>query len=162
MTTPVTGIGRNLLASILVRALRGFVAAGVSLPDILDGGFTGIRLSMKLLAIVDEAREGSGERRYQRVNAAHLNGSTEEHRQINQKYGHQSVQKTAGRWLCFSDFDDAIPFDPADRRKSSSRTRHQKAGRLSRPSVAGRMNLPKSPGSEGSIALVRQERSTLS
>ena len=66
MTTPMTGIGRNLLASILVRALRGFVAAGVSLPELLDGGFTG-RLSMKLLVIVDEAREGSGERRYQRA-----------------------------------------------------------------------------------------------
>jgi hypothetical protein len=38
MTTPVTGIGRNLLASILVRALRGFVAAGISLPEMLDGG----------------------------------------------------------------------------------------------------------------------------
>ena len=58
MTTPTTGIGRNLLASILVRALRGFVAAGISLPELLDGGFTG-RLSKKLLVIVDEAREGS-------------------------------------------------------------------------------------------------------
>src|SRR5262249_27091594 len=77
MITPKTGIGRNLLASILVRALRGFVAAGVSLPDILDGGFTG-RLGEKLLIIVDEAREGSGERRYQRANRVSPD-NTEEH-----------------------------------------------------------------------------------
>jgi primase-polymerase (primpol)-like protein len=63
-TTP--GIGRNLYASIIVRALRGHAAAGVSLPDLLDGSFTG-RLSKKLLAIVDEAREGSGDRRHQRT-----------------------------------------------------------------------------------------------
>jgi primase-polymerase (primpol)-like protein len=114
MTTPVTGIGRNLLASILVRVLRGFVAAGVSLPDILDGGFTG-RLGEKLLVIVDEAREGSGERRYQRATrlTSLLN---EEHREINPKYGHRSIQKNCGRWLMFSNYDDAIPFDTNDRR----------------------------------------------
>jgi hypothetical protein len=114
MTTPTTGIGRNLLASILVRALRGFVAAGISLPELLDGGFTG-RLSKKLLAIVDEAREGSGERRYQRATrlTSLLN---EEHRHINPKYGHQSVEKNCCRWLMFSNHDDAIPFDNTDRR----------------------------------------------
>jgi hypothetical protein len=114
MITPTRGIGRNLLASILVRALRGFVAAGISLPDILDGGFTG-RLSKKLLAIVDEAREGSGERRYQRANRL-SQIITEEHRHINPKYGHQSVEKNCCRWLKFSNFEDAIPFDEADRR----------------------------------------------
>jgi primase-polymerase (primpol)-like protein len=57
MTAKKTGIGRNLLSSMIVRVLRGHVAAGVALPELLDGGFTG-RLSRKLLAIVDEAREG--------------------------------------------------------------------------------------------------------
>ena len=114
MTTPMTGIGRNLLASILVRALRGFVAAGVSLPELLDSGFTG-RLSQKLLVIVDEAREGSGERRYERASGSN-NSQTEEHRHVNHKYGHQSVEKNCGRWLMFSNHDDAIPFDNADRR----------------------------------------------
>ena len=57
MTTPMTGIGRNWLSSVLVRVLRGHVAAGVSLPELLNGGFTG-RLSQKLLAVVDEAKEG--------------------------------------------------------------------------------------------------------
>ena len=100
MITPVTGIGRNLLASILVRALRGFVAAGVSLPELLDGGFTG-RLSKKLLVIVDEAREGSGERRYERATRL-TSAQTEEHRHVNHKYGYQSVEKNCGRWLMFS------------------------------------------------------------
>jgi len=114
MTTKTTGIGRNLLASILVRALRGHVAVGVSLPELLDGGYTG-RLSKKLLATVDEAREGSGERRYQR--AEHLKKLlTEDFRQINPKYGFQSIEKNCCRWLLFSNHDDAIPFDNSDRR----------------------------------------------
>ena len=114
MTTPRTGIGRNLLASMITRVLRGHVAAGVSLPELLDGGYTG-RLSRKLLAIVDEAREGSGEKRYQR--AERLKSLiTEEHRHINVKYGLQSVEKNCCRWLMFSNHPDAIPFDNTDRR----------------------------------------------
>jgi primase-polymerase (primpol)-like protein len=115
MTTPTTGTGRNLLASILVRALRGFVAAGLSMPELLDGaGFTG-RLSKKLLLIFDEAREGGGEGRYKRQLrlTSMLN---QEHRHINPKYGHESIEKNCARWLMFSNFDDAIPFDNADRR----------------------------------------------
>jgi hypothetical protein len=114
MTTRTTGIGRNLLASILVRALRGHVAVGVSLPELLDGGYTG-RLSKKLLVTIDEAREGSGERRYQR--AERLKSIlTEDHRHINPKFGFQSIQKNCCRWLLFSNHDDAIPFDNSDRR----------------------------------------------
>src|SRR5262249_1257812 len=64
--TKQTGIGRNLLASMLTRVLRGHVAAGVDLPELLSGkGYTG-RLSQKLLAIVDEAWEGGGAERYRR------------------------------------------------------------------------------------------------
>ena len=114
MTTSKTGIGRNLLASMIVRVLRGHVAAGVSLPELLDGGFTG-RLSRKLLAIVDEAREGSGDKRFQR--AERLKSLvTEEHRHINIKYGTQSIEKNCCRWLMFSNHPDAIPFDNTDRR----------------------------------------------
>jgi Family of unknown function (DUF5906) len=114
MITPVTGIGRNWLSSILVRALRGFVAAGVSLPELLDKGYTG-RLSQKLLVIVDEAREGRGERRYERAERF-KQLQTEEHRHINHKYGYQVVEKNCGRWLGFSNHWDAIPFDNTDRR----------------------------------------------
>jgi Family of unknown function (DUF5906) len=114
MITQTTGIGRNLLASMIVRTLRGHVAAGVSLPELLDGTFTG-RLSEKLLAIVDEAKEGSGERRYQRGQTL-KRLITEEHRHINRKYGLQSVEKNCCRWLMLSNHLDAIPFDNTDRR----------------------------------------------
>jgi hypothetical protein len=114
MITPTTGIGRGLLGSILTRAFRGHVAAGISLPELLDGGFNG-RLSKKLLAIVDEAREGSSPSRFQR--AERLKSLvTETHRLINPKYGHQSVEKNCCRWLMFSNHYDAIPFDNSDRR----------------------------------------------
>jgi hypothetical protein len=80
----------------------------------LDGGFTG-RLSRKLLAIVDEAREGSGERRFARAERI-KSLITEEYRQINPKYGFQTIEKNCCRWLMFSQHRDAIPFDVADRR----------------------------------------------
>ena len=102
------------MASVIVRALRGHVAAGVSLPELLDGGFTG-RLSKKLLAIVDEAKEGSGNLRYQRAEKM-KRLITEAHRYINPKYGVDSVEKNCCRWLMFSNHRDAIPFDNKDRR----------------------------------------------
>src|SRR4051812_36283037 len=67
MITETTGTGRNLLASILVRVLPGHTAVGLSLQELLDGGFNG-RLSRKTLGIVDEAREGPNAQRYQREN----------------------------------------------------------------------------------------------
>ena len=109
-----TGIGRNWMSSVLVRVLRGYVAAGVSLPELLDGGFNG-RLSCKLLAIVDELREGPSGRRYER--AQRLKSIiTEENRLINPKFGIQSIEKNCCRWLMFSNFFDALPFDNTDRR----------------------------------------------
>jgi hypothetical protein len=112
--TDQTGIGRNALASVLVRVLCGYVAAGVDIAAILDGKFNG-RLSQKLLAIVDEVREGLGERRYQRGERL-KSLITEEHRQIDVKYGLQSVEKNCCRWLMFSNHIDALPFENTDRR----------------------------------------------
>ena len=114
MTTPKTGIGRNLLASMLTRALRGHVAASISLPELLDGGFNG-RLSRKLLATVDEAREGTGDKRFARGERLKTIVN-QEHRPINPKYGVQSVEKNCCRWLMFSNHVDALPFDNTDRR----------------------------------------------
>ncbi|SIO49708.1 hypothetical protein SAMN05443247_06525 [Bradyrhizobium erythrophlei] len=114
MITRTTGIGRNLMASIIVRVLRGHVAAGISLPDLLDGGFNG-RLSKKLLAVVDETREGSSERKHERGQRV-KSIITEEYRQINPKYGMQSIEKNCCRWLSFSNHEDALPFDNDDRR----------------------------------------------
>lgn len=114
MVAEQTGIGRNLLAAMLVRALRGHVAAGVQLGELLDGAFNG-RLSKRLLAIVDEVREGMGEKRY--VRGERLKSLiTEEHRLINPKYGTQSIERNCCRWLMFSNHRDALPFDHSDRR----------------------------------------------
>jgi hypothetical protein len=113
--TETTGIGRNLLASMLTRVLRGHVAAGVDLPELLSGkGYTG-RLSQKLLAIVDEAWEGGGAERYRRAERV-KSLTTEDHRLINHKYGYQIVEKNCCRWIMFSNHYDAIPFDDKDRR----------------------------------------------
>jgi Family of unknown function (DUF5906) len=114
MIAETQGIGRNLLASILVRVLRGHVAAGISISDLLDEKFNG-RLSQKLLFIVDELREGTGAQRYQRENKLR-SVITQEVRLINPKFGVQSVEKNCCRGLMFSNHMDAIPLDNADRR----------------------------------------------
>jgi hypothetical protein len=114
MITPTTGIGRNWLASVMARVLRSHVAIGVSLPDVLDGNFNG-RLSRKLLAIVDELREGPGGQRYQRAQRL-KSVITEENRLINPKYGVQTVEKNVCRWMMFSNHFDALPIDNTDRR----------------------------------------------
>jgi len=114
MTTSETGIGRNALAGVLARVLRGHVAVGVPLGPVLDGKFNG-RLSQKLLAIVDEAREGMSGNRYERGEALKRLIS-EEHRDINPKYGHARVEYNCCRWLMFSNHDDALPLDANDRR----------------------------------------------
>ncbi|MFW6068111.1 MAG: primase-helicase family protein [Chloroflexota bacterium] len=115
MVTETTGIGRNWLSSVLVRLLPGSVAAGISITDTLDGSFNG-RLSQKLLAVVDETREGmAGKDRYRR--AERLKSElTAEFRHINPKYGHQIVERNCCRWLMFSNHLDALPFDNHDRR----------------------------------------------
>jgi hypothetical protein len=114
MTTRTTGIGRNLLVGMVTRVLRGHVANGVSLSKLLDGDFNG-RLSKKLLATVDEVREGNSSSRYSRQEKL-KSLITEEHRNINPKYGIPSVEKNCCRWLMLSNHLDAIPFDNSDRR----------------------------------------------
>ena len=108
------GIGRNWYASVLTRVMRGHVAAGVQIDQILDGGFNG-RLSQKLLASVDELKETSGDGRYKREMKL-KSMITEEHRHINPKYGTESIEKNCCRWLMFSNHFDALPFSNEDRR----------------------------------------------
>ena len=113
MIATETGIGRGTLASILTRCLRGYVAANMSV-DALFGGFNG-RISQKLLATVDEVREGNSSNRYTKAEAL-KSKITEETRALNPKYGAQSVEKNCCRWLMFSNHMDALPFDNNDRR----------------------------------------------
>ena len=115
MVTETTGTGRNWLSSCLARCLAGYCALGVSLGPILDGKFNGI-LSQKLLATVDEVREGMEGDRYGRGEALKKT-ITEERRQIDHKYGMQVVEQNCCRWLIFSNHrSDALPFDQTDRR----------------------------------------------
>lgn len=107
-------MGRNWLAGVLTRVLAGYVAAGVSLGPLLDGKFNG-RLSGKLLATVDETREGLSDNRYARAEAF-KRLITEEFRHIDHKYGLQLVEYNCCRWLLFSNHTDALPLDKMDRR----------------------------------------------
>jgi primase-polymerase (primpol)-like protein len=113
MIATQTGIGRGTLASILTRALRGYVAANMNV-DALFGGFNG-RISQKLLATVDEVREGNSINRYAKAESL-KSKITEETRSLNPKYGAQSVEKNCCRWLMFSNHLDALPIDNSDRR----------------------------------------------
>ena len=115
MVTKTTGTGRNWLTSVLARVLQGYCALGVSLGPILDGKFNGV-LSQKLLATVDEVREGIEGDRYGRAEAL-KKLITEERRQIDHKYGMQVLEQNCCRWLILSNHgDDALPFDHTDRR----------------------------------------------
>ena len=108
------GVGRNWLTCVLARVFRGHVAAGVKLGDLFKGGFTG-RLGRKVLVTVDEVKEGI-------VGGSHKNTDalkdliTIEQREINPKYGIQSIQYNCARWIMLSNHMDAIPIEKMDRR----------------------------------------------
>ena len=108
------GLGRNWLASVLSRVWAGAVAANVDLPAILRSGFNG-RLSRKVLAIVDEIREGGRDSQWEHSEKM-KSLITEEIRLINPKYGRQSVECNACRLLMLSNHLSAIPLEKGDRR----------------------------------------------
>lgn len=111
---PRTGMGRNLISSVLGRVLSGHAALSFPLGATLRTGYNG-QLAGKLLAVVDEIDEGSSSRRYQmQQDLKQL--VTEERRIINPKYGRQHEEFNACRWLIFSNSEAAIPLEDADRR----------------------------------------------
>lgn len=108
------GMGRNWLASVFARVWPGYVAANLDLPGVLKSGFNG-RLSRKLLAVVDEIREGGRDGPWE--HAEKLKSIiTEETRLVNPKYGRQSVEFNSCRFLLFSNHTSAIPIEMGDRR----------------------------------------------
>ncbi|UVC08667.1 hypothetical protein IHQ71_26655 [Rhizobium sp. TH2] len=109
-----TGIGRGTFASILTRALPGYVATNVDVSAVIGGGFNE-RISQKLLATFDEIREGNSSDRYSKSEAL-KSALTTETRNINVKYGAQYIEKNCCRFLMFSNHLDALPFDNNDRR----------------------------------------------
>ncbi|MEQ1780868.1 MAG: DUF5906 domain-containing protein [Hyphomonadaceae bacterium] len=107
------GMGRNWLAGVLTRVWRGDVAASFDLVGTLDTGFNA-RLSRCMLAIVDEVCETGG------LQWSHANALrqlvTAEVRAINPKYGRQTLEYNAARFLLFSNHANALPLDENDRR----------------------------------------------
>lgn len=108
------GMGRNWLASVLARVWAGSVAANLDLVGLLRSGFNGV-LARKVLAVVDEIREGGRDSQWE--HAERLKSLvTEETRHINPKFGRQYVEFNACRFLMFSNHLSAIPMERGDRR----------------------------------------------
>jgi hypothetical protein len=108
------GLGRNWLATILTKVWAGSVAPNLDLPQLLKNGFNG-QLSRKVLAVVDEIREGGRDTQWE--HAEKLKSTiNEEFRLINPKYGRQTVEFNACGWLMFSNHLSAIPMELGDRR----------------------------------------------
>jgi hypothetical protein len=108
------GMGRNWLASVLARVWAGNVASNLDLVQLLGSGFNG-QLSRKVLATVDEIHEGG--RGTQWEHSERLKQIiTAEFRNVNAKYGRQSTEFNACRWLVFSNHVSAIPIQKDDRR----------------------------------------------
>lgn len=120
--SPMQGTGRNWLSGVLCRLWSGYVASNFDLSETLRTGFNGA-LSRKLLAVVDEINEGGSDGRW--GNAEKLKSLvTSEHRFINPKYGHQTMEYNVCRWLIFSNHTSALPITGEDRRFNVVRNDH--------------------------------------
>lgn len=114
MIAETHGIGRNWMASVLVRVLRGYVRASLSLDQFFGKQFNGT-ISQKLLAVVDEVHERQSRDRYETANRLRQM-ITAEHNEINHKYGGNFIEYNCLRWLFFSNYLDALPVGDKDRR----------------------------------------------
>ncbi len=108
------GLGRNWLGSVLTRVWAGAVAANVNFRQLMGSEFNG-RLSRKILAFVDEIREGGRDSHWDHGEKL-KSLITEEQRLINPKFGRQSVEFNSCRWVFFSNHLTAIPIEQDDRR----------------------------------------------
>lgn len=120
------GTGRNWLASVLTRVWAGSVAANLDLMQMFKSNFNG-QLSRKVLAVVDEIREGGRDSQWEHSEKLKKT-ITEETRYINPKYGHTSTEFNACRWLLFSNHLSAIPLENGDRRIEVVSTEAQPQG----------------------------------
>jgi hypothetical protein len=107
------GLGRNWLASVLTRVWAGSVAANFDLVSTLNSGFNE-RLSRKVLAVVDEIREGGRDTWTHSETMKRL--INEEFRTINTKFGRLHEEYNSCRWLILSNHRSALPIEDGDRR----------------------------------------------
>lgn len=112
--TTTHGIGRNWLASVLVRLLRRYVAPDLDMEAVLEGKYND-QMSKKLLLIFNEVYEPGGAARHRRGTKLRELVNPE-FRNVNPKCERQHVEYNHARWLCFSNFEEAIAFDTADNR----------------------------------------------
>ncbi len=111
--SPAEGTGRSWLASVLDRVWSPYAATGLDLAIMMEGQFNE-RLSGKLLAVVEEIKEG-GRGAWQH-NQRLKSWITEDIRLINPK-GHPEYREfNRVRWLMFSNHLSAIPLAQEDRR----------------------------------------------
>ena len=108
------GMGRNWMSSVLTRVWAGGVAANLDLMHMFKSGFNG-ELSRKVLAVVDEIREGGREAQWDHSDTM-KSLITAETRSINPKYSRVSTEFNSCRFLMFSNHLSAIPLDEKDRR----------------------------------------------
>jgi len=108
------GAGRNWLAGILSRVWKGRTALGFDLVGMFKTSYTD-DLSGKILATVDEIREGGSTAKWDNAEALKRLISTER-REINIKYGRRHSEHNSCRWLIFSNHIDALALDTKDRR----------------------------------------------
>lgn len=108
------GVGRNWLAGVLVRMLRRYVAPDLDMEAMLEGKFND-QMSKKLLLIFNEVYEPGGISRHRR--GAKLRELVNpEYRHVNPKCERQHAEYNFARWLCFSNYEEAIAFDKNDNR----------------------------------------------
>lgn len=108
------GTGRNWLAGIVARLWPGYGAINFDLSGMLRTGFND-RLSSKLIAVVDEIREGGNNAKWDNAETM-KRVVTEEYRTINPKFGRIREEFNACRWLIFSNHISALTLDEHDRR----------------------------------------------
>lgn len=108
------GTGRNWLASVVARLWPGYAAINFDLGGMLRTGFND-RLSSKLIAVVDEIREGGNDAKWDNAETM-KRVITEEYRTINPKFGRIREEFNACRWLIFSNHISALTLDEHDRR----------------------------------------------
>jgi len=117
------GTGRNWLSALMARLWPGNVAISFDLAGMFKDGFNG-SLSRKIVAVVDEIRDGGGSEKWK--NADVLKAAiTAPVRKINPKFGRQSIEYNACRWLIFSNHIEAIAVNEADRRFNVVHTDHK-------------------------------------
>lgn len=108
------GTGRNWLAGVVARLWPGYGAINFDLSGMLRTGFND-RLSGKLIAVVDEIREGGNDAKWDNAETM-KRVITEEYRTINPKFGRIREEFNACRWLIFSNHISALTLDEHDRR----------------------------------------------